>query len=105
MEISDQSQTLATVLLECLTFLHKLSPGDPLSDLLLVAEMSLASKCAVEPVSEILITKGIFSSHPEKFCGSQSACAPKNTLALPFWCNLTFVHGDDLPAQLRVDHR
>jgi len=65
-----------------LTFLHKLSPGDPLSDLLLIAEMSLTSKGAVEPVPEILVSEGIFPSHKEKFYKFQSVCTSRDASAL-----------------------
>lgn len=44
------------------TFLHKFSSSDPLSNLILVRKMRLARKRTMEPIPEVLITKGILAS-------------------------------------------
>lgn len=53
-----------------LTLLHKLSPLDPFLNLLLVREMRLCGKCAVQAVSEVGVSKRVFAAEEEEFCRS-----------------------------------
>lgn len=45
-----------------LTFLHKFSSSDSLSNLILVRQVRLARKCTMKPVPEVLIAKRILAS-------------------------------------------
>lgn len=49
-----------------LTLLHKLSPCNPLPNLLLILKMSLSRERAMESIPEILVTQGVFATQEEK---------------------------------------